>query len=324
VRRFAPLTLAALAACAQPGPQQPISAFEAALAEGYRALAEDEFNEADILDGRRFRRAQRAAEVGDPPPPDDLAERALDPELRTTLEAARERLIAAQDEIARLIAPAAAAEAQTAFDCWVQEAEEGLGQPEAETCREDFFERVAELETAGGELVVLLPGQDDAAVSVGAGGDNVVLDAPLQAAVSNEAGVAETPQLDARAVEKALSAAAGATPAPFESYLVFFETGGADITADSRDAFESAVSDAQVRGEAARVTVFGHTDTVGSQAVNARVSVRRAAAVAALLVDAGIPAESVGSDSFGETRLLVETADGVAEPRNRRVEIVVR
>ena len=43
-----------------------------------------------------------------------------------------------------------------------------------------------------------------------------------------------------------------------------------------------------------------------------------------MLVDAGLASASIAVTSHGEADLLVRTADGVFEPRNRRVEITVR
>jgi outer membrane protein OmpA-like peptidoglycan-associated protein len=72
------------------------------------------------------------------------------------------------------------------------------------------------------------------------------------------------------------------------------------------------------------VQVIGHTDTAGSNAVNDPLSQQRAEVVRRGLVARGIPADRVTATGRGERELAVPTADGVAEPRNRRVEILVR
>lgn len=315
----------AVVACTREPPTAPITAFEMALAQEYGRLADDELAESDFADWRRFSRNQRAAAAGDPPAPDDLEDRDLDEPLRAEIQAARARLVTAQDEIARLAAPSLAARAQAGFDCWVQESEERLGQPEIEMCRRAFFDDVAALEQSGSDLIVLLPSTEAAAIEVSGAGDGgvILLDEPLQAAVTSPVGVAATPRLDQAGVAETLRDAAAAEPPAFASYLVFFDVGGADITADSLEAFNAAIADAGGR-DAARVTVFGHTDTVGAQSFNVTLSRSRAEQVAAALVEAGLPPDAVDADSFGETRLLVETPDSVSEPRNRRVEIVVR
>jgi outer membrane protein OmpA-like peptidoglycan-associated protein len=72
------------------------------------------------------------------------------------------------------------------------------------------------------------------------------------------------------------------------------------------------------------VVVVGHTDTTGTPQSNAELGLRRANAVRNLLVDAGLSLSTIEVRSHGEAELLVPTADGVFEPRNRRVEVTVR
>jgi outer membrane protein OmpA-like peptidoglycan-associated protein len=71
-----------------------------------------------------------------------------------------------------------------------------------------------------------------------------------------------------------------------------------------------------------RIDVTGHTDTVGSDAYNMRLSRRRAESVAAELEARGIPSSEIAIFAKGKKDLLVPTADGVREPQNRRVQIV--
>jgi len=65
----------------------------------------------------------------------------------------------------------------------------------------------------------------------------------------------------------------------------------------------------------------GHADRSGGDAYNMGLSERRAAAVRSYLTGKGVPMEVMSSEAFGESRPMVETADGVREPQNRRVEI---
>ena len=68
----------------------------------------------------------------------------------------------------------------------------------------------------------------------------------------------------------------------------------------------------------------GHADRSGSAQYNQRLSQRRADVVAAELVRNGVNRSDIGVSAYGESRPLVPTADGVREPQNRRVEIVLR
>ena len=74
----------------------------------------------------------------------------------------------------------------------------------------------------------------------------------------------------------------------------------------------------------ARITATGHTDTSGPEAYNMALSLRRANAVKDALVREGVPAQAITVIGRGEQGLLVKTADGVREPQNRRVEIVIQ
>ena len=71
-----------------------------------------------------------------------------------------------------------------------------------------------------------------------------------------------------------------------------------------------------------QLTVTGHTDTVGSDAYNMRLSRRRAESVAAQLEKDGIASSEIEIVAKGKRDLLVPTKDGVREPQNRRVQIV--
>jgi outer membrane protein OmpA-like peptidoglycan-associated protein len=70
------------------------------------------------------------------------------------------------------------------------------------------------------------------------------------------------------------------------------------------------------------LVVTGHTDTVGSDAYNMRLSLRRAESVAAELEKQGIKSSEIDIIAKGKKDLLVPTADGVREPQNRRVTIL--
>jgi len=72
------------------------------------------------------------------------------------------------------------------------------------------------------------------------------------------------------------------------------------------------------------VLVIGHTDAVGTDQVNDKLSRDRADFIRAGLIQSGIAPENIVAIGRGKRELFVPTADGVAHPRNRRVEIVVR
>jgi outer membrane protein OmpA-like peptidoglycan-associated protein len=69
------------------------------------------------------------------------------------------------------------------------------------------------------------------------------------------------------------------------------------------------------------LTVNGHADKSGTDAYNLRLSERRAQNVARLLEAGGVPAASITTRGYGESQPKINTAEGVREPMNRRVEI---
>jgi OmpA-OmpF porin, OOP family len=105
-----------------------------------------------------------------------------------------------------------------------------------------------------------------------------------------------------------------------EEFLVFFDWNKADVTPEAASILDSVVKSAMKMGDT-RIVATGFTDTSGPADYNMVLSVRRAEAVKAVLVDAGIPAANITTIGRGQEDPLVPTADGVREPQNRRVQI---
>ena len=112
-------------------------------------------------------------------------------------------------------------------------------------------------------------------------------------------------------------------PTTARTYLVFFDFNRADLTGRAREIIGEAAQNLR-RVQSTRIEVAGHADRSGSPQYNQRLSQRRAEAVASELVARGVNRGDIGVTAFGESRPLVATADGVREPQNRRVEIVLR
>ena len=107
------------------------------------------------------------------------------------------------------------------------------------------------------------------------------------------------------------------------TFLVFFGFDRSDLTPEAQQVIADAAREYR-SGGTARITVTGHTDTVGTEAYNQALSERRAESVAAEFVRLGVPAGDIVTIGRGESELLVPTGDGVREPQNRRVEIVIQ
>ena len=107
------------------------------------------------------------------------------------------------------------------------------------------------------------------------------------------------------------------------SFMVFFDWDSSNLSQQALATIQQAANAFKQKGNA-RITATGHTDTSGPEAYNMALSLRRANAVKDALVRDGVPAQAITVIGMGEKGLLVPTGDGVREPQNRRVEIVIQ
>ena len=101
---------------------------------------------------------------------------------------------------------------------------------------------------------------------------------------------------------------------------MFFEWDKSTITPEAASILDNAVTAYQNCGNA-QVMLAGHADRSGTPAYNVALSQRRADAVKGYMSSRSIPEGVITTQAFGEGRPLVETADGVRELQNRRVEV---
>lgn len=127
----------------------------------------------------------------------------------------------------------------------------------------------------------------------------------------------------AEAVRSRYGALLDAQPPQPKSYVLYFQFDRIDLTPDSVGLLEHMKEEVAAM-PAAEVVIIGHTDTMGSESRNDRLSLRRAEVVRAALIAIGIPPSAISVAGRGERELAVPTADEVPEPRNRRAEIKVR
>ena len=124
-------------------------------------------------------------------------------------------------------------------------------------------------------------------------------------------------------IERDFSAALAAEPDRPRRFLLYFNSGSVELTAGSAPMIEQLVAEIN-RRVAPEVAIVGHTDTAGSADANVALASQRAEAIRDRVLAAGIEARNVEVASYGERQPLIATADDVDEPRNRRVEVVVR
>jgi OOP family OmpA-OmpF porin len=112
-------------------------------------------------------------------------------------------------------------------------------------------------------------------------------------------------------------------PITSSSFMVFFDWDRSNLSAQALNTIKQAAGQYKTKGNA-RITATGHTDKSGPEAYNMALSLRRANTVKDALVREGVPATAIAVVGRGESQPLVQTADGVREPQNRRVEIVLQ
>ena len=141
----------------------------------------------------------------------------------------------------------------------------------------------------------------------------------LAAPASAQTAASTTTSPTATAAAASDSAQPGA-PAPL---TVYFDAGSSTIRNADKVVLDKA-SRAYNEGKPIVMILSGSADRTGQAESNLELSQRRAAAVLEGLINRGIPADRFQVLAKGETDLPVPTDRGVAEPKNRRVDITWR
>jgi outer membrane protein OmpA-like peptidoglycan-associated protein len=187
------------------------------------------------------------------------------------------------------------------------------------------------LRSGGGDrpgqvLVVLLPDTDDGNVG------RIVVSNPegstdlVTARSSTRVTMTRAPQirmLSESDVKQRFGDVLATLPPPPRHFTLPFQFESEELTEEGQRLVQDVLQ-AVKSYPVPDVVVVGHTDTTGTPQSNAELGLRRANAVRSLLVAAGLTLSTIDIRSHGEAELLVPTADGVFEPKNRRVEITVR
>lgn len=112
-----------------------------------------------------------------------------------------------------------------------------------------------------------------------------------------------------------------------EIFTVYFGLGKTDLAGEDiakiREITSRIMAAYETYGREPEVYVEGHTDSAGSWETNYEIAHRRARSASDILIAEGVPNSWIHIADYSEQGLAVPTADGVAEERNRRVEITV-
>lgn len=112
-------------------------------------------------------------------------------------------------------------------------------------------------------------------------------------------------------------------PPPAKSFLLYFDQGTVTPTPDSQAVLVALRAEIAARS-GPHVEVTGHTDTVGSEADNDRLSQQRAEQVLGWLASQGFDRSQMSATGRGERELKEPTVDNFSSAANRRVEVIVR
>jgi outer membrane protein OmpA-like peptidoglycan-associated protein len=129
--------------------------------------------------------------------------------------------------------------------------------------------------------------------------------------------------LEEHKIAAVFGAAFAARPEPPLRFLLYFESGLSDLTPDSARVVPEILKAVRAR-RSTDISVVGHTDQSGTKEINDRLSLDRAVRIKTILTENGVAADNIDVDSHGQNNPLIPTAPGQAEPRNRRVEVIVR
>ena len=171
--------------------------------------------------------------------------------------------------------------------------------------------------------VTLLPGEGGAGA-----GSVVVLDPKTGAERGQLTGENTRARLARKVSARAIDAKryfklTNGLPAPAAHFTLYFLEGTTTLTPESEPELKKVFAEV-ARRPGAEVKITGHTDTVGSDTDNDALSLKRAQDIRDVLIAQGLSPDISRPVGRGERELLIATPDNTPEPRNRRVEIIVR
>ncbi len=265
------------------------------LYEGYEALSLERGEVADLVDAEHFNHKARRAARRSSTMPDELMDRMLRPADMADLRSALARLRQVYDRGSRTIAPYFSATAQVSYDCWIEAAEganPAHGSANYSAGRQDDIDRCKN--------------EFDAAISMLESVSNFRLTEFRKPPSGVPAPPPAVPQVAA---------------AP-ETFIVYFDWDSAAVDHSGDRVIDEAVAVADSLG-IADFSITGHADRSGPEDYNLNLSLRRTDNVKAALIARGVNEGGISVAGRGEAEPAIATDDGVREPANRRVEIIL-
>ncbi|MBU0675608.1 MAG: OmpA family protein [Proteobacteria bacterium] len=175
--------------------------------------------------------------------------------------------------------------------------------------------------------IVLLPDPDGKVgqVVVATEGGQQVLNQAYQAveAKGPKAPPGEIVVLNPEEVQSIFAEVIAVDPLIPVKFILYFLLNSNELTDESQDELPQIIKTVEERNST-DIVITGHTDTVGAMEYNYKLALERAEIMKGILIANGINGDNITTTSHGEGNPLIKTQDDVEEPRNRRVEVVVR
>ncbi|KUG23764.1 outer membrane protein [hydrocarbon metagenome] len=176
-------------------------------------------------------------------------------------------------------------------------------------------------------MVILIPDPDGnvGQLSVTNEGGQQILNEKNQSVkvIDQKTSPGKVTTLGDKEIQDTFSDALAAQPLQPITVILYFLEGSDELTDKSKTVLPKIFQAIQSRSST-DIVISGHTDTVGENEYNYKLSLERAQATYKILVANGAIPANITVTSHGEGNPLIKTADEVAEPRNRRVEITIR
>ena len=112
-------------------------------------------------------------------------------------------------------------------------------------------------------------------------------------------------------------------PQPPRLFILYFKEGTADLVDESNALLPDLFAEVKTR-PGVDIQIVGHTDTVGQEADNDQLSIKRASEVKVMLAQMGLDGEVIRATGRGERELRDQTPDETTSALNRRVEVYVK
>jgi len=150
----------------------------------------------------------------------------------------------------------------------------------------------------------------------------------IGAAVGGAAGAIIGDQMDRQAKEIELQVPGATVERVGEGIQVTFESGllfdfDSDVVKSTAQHNLAALASSLEKYPKSDILILGHTDSVGTEAYNSDLSVRRADAAARYMISRDVARSRIATGGLGETEPVASNSDEAGRRRNRRVEVAI-